>query len=168
MGDRIVACYEDRCEVFVGGAWQHWAGTAHTRRYHTSAVTAGGLLLLGGTVEPTRAELVPLGGGQGVEVFTVARPGWKDHCSIQVGEDAMVVTGGQDTDALATLYSGLGGAEVVVEELKALSFPRHHHACGLVTTPGVVTCSINQTPGQPDNLSPGHPVNQPPANKPND
>ena len=127
--------------MFVGGAWQHWAGTAHTRRYHTSAVTAGGLLLLGGTVEPTRAELVPLGGGQGVEVFTVARPGWKDHCSIQVGEDAMVVTGGQDTDALATLYSGLGGAEVVVEELKALSFPRHHHACGLVTTPGVVTCS---------------------------
>ena len=32
------------------------------RKYHTSAVTEEGLLLVGGTVEPTRTELIPLPG----------------------------------------------------------------------------------------------------------
>ena len=32
------------------------------RKYHTSAVTEAGLLLVGGTVEPTKTELIPFQG----------------------------------------------------------------------------------------------------------
>ena len=41
------------------------------RKYHTSAVTEEGLLLVGGTVEPTRTELIPLQGSRNILSFCV-------------------------------------------------------------------------------------------------
>jgi len=137
LQDRIIACYERRCYQLVGGEWIVWATTAEVRKYHTSAVTEEGLLLVGGTVEPTRTELIPLQGGTGVASFQLERPGWKDHCSVQVSDSTMILTGGQGTDALVTEYTNLGSADkVIATPLTSLTSPRHHHACGLVTTAG--------------------------------
>merc|ERR1712130_701697 len=56
LQDRLIACYERKCYQLEGGEWIVWATTAEVRKYHTSAVTEEGLLLVGGTVEPTRTE----------------------------------------------------------------------------------------------------------------
>jgi len=135
LQNRIIACYERRCYLLEGGEWIVWATTAEVRKYHTSAVTEEGLLLVGGTVEPTTTELIPFQGGTGVASFQLDRPGWKDHCSVQVSESTMILTGGQGTDSLVTEYSNLGSMEeVTVSPLPSLTNPRHHHACGLVAT----------------------------------
>jgi hypothetical protein len=133
---RVLACYEDGCLELTGSGWEAGPSTLHTRRHHTSAVTAEGLLLVGGGYSPTSTELLPADGGPAREGFPL-QPGREGHCSIQLSADTIVLTGGRDTEALVTEYSGLGtGGEVTTRELPALTTPRYHHACGVYTVGG--------------------------------
>lgn len=128
---KIITCYEDSCEQLTD-TWETLAQIAvHDRKYHTSAVTPSGLLLVGGSVSPITTELVSVDGGQSVQSFSLERPGWKDHCSIQINATTMVLSGGQGTESLTTEYSDLGsGAEVATRRLANLVTGRTHHACG--------------------------------------
>jgi hypothetical protein len=106
------------------------------RTVHTSAVTAEGLLLVGGRKSPTTTELLPAEGGPAREGFPLPL-GRRNHCSIQLSADTIVLTGGWDTEWQVTEHSGLGtGGEVTTRELPALLTPRANHACGVYTVGG--------------------------------
>jgi hypothetical protein len=133
---RVLACYSASCLELTGSGWEAGPSTLHNRTFHTSAVTAEGLLLVGGVDSPLTTELLPLAGGPSREGFPL-QPGRKDHCSIQLSADTIVLTGGLDTESLVTEYSGLGtGGEVTTRELPALLNPRYIHVCGVYTVDG--------------------------------
>jgi hypothetical protein len=133
---RIITCYRDSCLELTGSGWEAGPSTLHERQAHTSAVTAEGLLLAGGYTSPTTTELLPAGGGPSRESFSL-QPGRKEHCSIQLSADTIVLTGGWGTESLVNEHSGLGtGGEVTTRELPALLTPRHYHACGVYTVGG--------------------------------
>ena len=50
------------------------------------------------------------------------------HCTIQISDTILVVTGGADTENYATQYYLAGGNET---SLTSLGQPRHSHACGV-------------------------------------
>jgi hypothetical protein len=98
---------------------------------HSSAVTARGLLLLGGYDSPATTELATLDGGEGVESFPL-QPERDEHCLIRVADSTIVLTGGRTTFGLVQELSGLdsGGWEVVARELPSLLTGRRQHSCG--------------------------------------
>jgi hypothetical protein len=133
---RVLACYITSCLELTGSGWEAGPSTLHTRWAHTSAVTAEGLLLVGGSSSPTTTELLPAEGGPAPEGFPL-QPGRERHCSIQLSADTIVLTGGMNTESLVTEHSGLGtGGEVTTRELPALLTPRDSHACGVYTVGG--------------------------------
>jgi hypothetical protein len=133
---QVLACYRDSCLELTGSGWEAGPSTLHARTRHTSAVTAEGLLLVGGLDSPTTTELLPAEGGPSEEGFPL-QPGRWDHCSIQLSADTIVLTGGWGTYSLVTEHSGLGtGGEVTTRELPALTIPRDRHACGVYTVGG--------------------------------
>jgi hypothetical protein len=133
---RVLACYMDGCLELTGSGWEAGPSTLHSRQHHTSAVTAEGLLLVGGAGSPTTTELLPAEGGPAREGFTL-QPGRQYHCSIQLSADTIVLTGGYRTESLVTEHSGLGtGGEVTTRELPALLTPQYDHACGVYTVGG--------------------------------
>ena len=127
---RILACYRDNCLELTGTGWEAGPSTLHSRSFHTSAVTAEGLLLVGGNDSPTTTELLPGEGGLAREGFPL-QPGRTGHCSIQLSADTIVLTGGAVTGSLVTEHSGLAtGGEVTTRELPTLLTPRYIHAWG--------------------------------------
>ena len=58
------------CTVFADGAWEDYATLQGYRQYHTSWVSPGGLMLMGGWSGDT-TEIVPSGGGQSVQGFNL-------------------------------------------------------------------------------------------------
>jgi hypothetical protein len=111
---RVLACYYDSCLELTGSGWEAGPSTLHSRSHHTSAVTAEGLLLVGGYYSPTTTELLPAEGGPAREGFPL-QPGRWGHCSIQLSADTIVLTGGTSTQSLVTEYSGLetgGGGDL--------------------------------------------------------
>jgi hypothetical protein len=144
---RVLACYDDSCLELTGSGWEAGPSTLHSRIHHTSAVTAEGLLLVGGSYSRTTTELLPLDGGSSRQGFPL-QPGRRDHCSIQLSADTIVLTGGWDTESLVTEHSGLGtGGEVTTRELPALLTPRWDHACGVYTVGGT---QVGRWPFLPD------------------
>merc|ERR1719285_752503 len=93
----LVTCYGTQCDQFNGSHWKSMANTIHRRRYHKSAVIGDHVLLTGGVDSHSTTELVPIGGGNSVQGFNL-EPGRDYHCSIQVGERAVVLTGGHGAD----------------------------------------------------------------------
>jgi hypothetical protein len=133
---RVLACFGVSCLELTGSGWEAGPSTLHTRIVHTSAVTAEGLLLVGGQYSPNTTELLPAEGGPAREGFPL-QPGRQQHCSIQLSADTIVLTGGYTTKSLVTEHSGLGtGGEVTTRELPALLTPRGGHACGVYTVGG--------------------------------
>jgi hypothetical protein len=134
--NRVLACFYDSCQELTRSGWEAGPSTLHTRTFHTSAVTAEGLLLVGGSSSPNTTELMPAEGGPAREGFLL-QPGRYSHCSIQLSADTIVLTGGLDTESLVTEHSGLGtGGEVTSRELPALLTFRSNHACGVYTVGG--------------------------------
>ena len=48
VSGQLVACYENSCEIFNGGNWEHLVNTTSERTQHSSAVTDDRILLIGG------------------------------------------------------------------------------------------------------------------------
>jgi len=102
--------------------------TVESRELHTSAVTSKGLLLLGGLGSISTTELVTAE-GSAMESFTLEE-GRMGHCSIQLSESTIVLTGGQLHPSLVTEYSGIdSGWQVTAKQLQPLITPRYYHAC---------------------------------------
>jgi hypothetical protein len=139
VAGRVLACYGASCLELTGSGWEAGPSTLYSRVGHTSAVTAEGLLLVGGhggMDSTTTTELLPAEGGPSKEGFTL-QLGRQFHCSIQLSADTIVLTGGHTTGSLVTEHSGLGtGGEVTTRELPALLTPRALHACGVYTVGG--------------------------------
>ena len=100
--------------------------------FHSSAVSADGLHLIGGSVSARTTELLPSDGGLSQEGFVldVLR---RNHCSIQISNASIVLTGGEDSLFSVTEISGLGsggGNEVTSRKLPDLISKRSDHACG--------------------------------------
>jgi len=130
VGGQLVACRDFDCVVLVEDSWEGIEGPEESRVYHTSAVTSRGLLLIGGYNSPGTTELLQAG-----QTFPLTH-NLDEHCSIQVSESTIVLTGGRITLNLVTEYSGLetGGWEVSSKQLPGLVTGRRQHACG--TYPG--------------------------------
>jgi len=126
VGGQFVACRDFDCVALVGDAWEGIEGPELSRVYHTSAVTSRGLLLIGGYNSPGTTELLQAG-----QTFPLTH-NMDEHCSIQVSESTIVLTGGRITLNLVTEYSGLetGGWEVSSKQLASLGTGRRQHACG--------------------------------------
>ena len=118
---RALVCEKTGCLWLGTEGWQEGAATVHMRRYHTSALTEEGVLLVGGMDSPTTTELVPLNGGESRSSFTLPR-GRRDHCSIQTGLNSFVLTGGrlEGTSRLVTEFTLLGLDQVNTKDLPLL------------------------------------------------
>merc|ERR1719234_1270481 len=129
----IFACFAQACDILTAAeeGWQSGPSTIYSRRWHTSAVTPQGLLLVGGFDSSNTTELLPLDGGDSQESFTLS-PSRDNHCSIHVDESTIVLIGGKGEGAgLSTEYSGLEGENYpTVKQLPELIVGREGHACG--------------------------------------
>lgn len=126
---KAYACHLTSCAQLSATGWQEAVELVHPRQGHTATTTARGILLMGGSLSPTTTELVAASEGVSREGFTLS-PGRQGHCTVQVDPATVVVTGGRDTQALVTRYSGLEGEEVVARDLANLLTGRQDHACG--------------------------------------
>merc|ERR1719237_429659 len=121
-----VACYEDTCEIYREGSWQHLQDTTARRSDHSSATREDAVLLIGGLVSDSTEWILVDGSAAKPGPFTV-RHGYR-HCTIQLSDDIIVVTGGWQTEAFVTEYHLEDGTETA---LTPLGQPRWDHACGV-------------------------------------
>ena len=131
VSGHLVACYWDSCEIYREGSWQHLQYTTATRRFHSSATTEDAVLLIGGD-NSNSTEWIPVNGSSALPGPFTVRHG-NSHCSIQISEDIIVVTGGRFTDNYATQYRLTDGSET---PLTSLGQGRWDHACGVYRDPG--------------------------------
>ena len=126
VGSKALVCEKSGCLWLEKDGWQTGPATVHMRRYHTSAVTDEGVLLVGGLDSPTTTELVPLNGGESRPSFTLLR-GRREHCSIQTGPNSFVLTGGHlaGTSNLVTEFTPLGVDQVETKDLPLLKHGRY-------------------------------------------
>ena len=140
------------CEELTITGWKMVASTLEFRRFHTSAViSAQGILLVGGDGSKSTTEIVPIDGGGSRKSFPLETDRFY-HCSIQVSDTTIVLTGGAvydnwyvtDTLSLVTEYTGLGtAAGVVSKALPDLLSKRANHACGMYT---IGSSQVNMQP----------------------
>ena len=128
---RILVCYGDACDFLNSNGWQRLTPTLNSRMSHTSTSTSQGLLLVGGSLSTIRSntELVSVDGGPTRQGFNLLHERYR-HCSIQLSDSRMVLTGGSDALSLVTEYSDLDQQEVTSRELPSLRTGRSSHACG--------------------------------------
>jgi len=131
VGSRALVCEKTSCLWLDKEGWQVGPDTLQMRRYHTSAVTDQGVLLVGGMDSPTTTELVSLHGGESRPGFALSK-GRREHCSIQTGPNSFVLTGGHLTDTfnLVTEFTLIGLDQVETKDLPTLKQGRFQHACG--------------------------------------
>jgi len=145
FGGVLRLCHGMECFNWMGGGWTSWKNTSHYRHYHTSATAPSGLYLVGGVNthtatgkdSPVTTEVLPAE-GEGRDSFTLPAPGKELHCSIQVDETTIILTGGTPEGMKAETgvfeYAGLGqsyeDSGVSMRELPSLIHPRFAHACG--------------------------------------
>ena len=98
--------------------------TLQSRRFHTSSQTGQGLLLIGGDDSPETSELLPWGTNQSIPSVSLPPPGRLRHCSIQISEDVVVLTGGSlpQTSNLVTELSNLGSSWQVSRQSAQAAF----------------------------------------------
>ena len=133
VSNRLVVCYQDTCEIYREGSWQHLQDTMHQRRHHSSATTKDAVLLIGGTIAYSgedftdTTELIPVDGSPAQPgPFTVRHK--EMHCTIQTSDDVIVVTGGYNTFDFVTQYHLTDGTDT---PLTSMGQGRHGHACGV-------------------------------------
>jgi len=131
LGEELVVCYNVTCwQLTEESGWGVLAVTRESRRYHSTASTSQGLLLLGGSDSPQTTEI--LQDNESLQSFPLS-PGRKNHCSIQVDPSTIVLTGGSKTTSTVTEISNLENEEVSSRDLPSLITGRRNHACGIYT-----------------------------------
>lgn len=125
--DTIILCYWTSCYHLSQESWEEWSSSQFERKYHTSAVTSEGLLLLGGDYSLTDTEL--LTEGQWSDGGFHLNPGRTGACSIQVESSTIVLTGGMYHEFSVKEYSNLTG-QVEATKLHSTRIGRWQHACG--------------------------------------
>ena len=100
--------------------------TIASRFYHSSARTEDAVLLIGGD-HSNSTEWIPVDGSPAQPGPFTVRHGI-NHCTMQISDKTIVVTGGGDTKDLVTQYDLPTGKET---PLTPLGQPRSGHACGL-------------------------------------
>ena len=128
VSGRLVACGENKCEIYQDGSWQHLQNTTVSRRFHSSVATEDAVLLIGGYQESKTTEWIPVDPSSPTqrEPFTI-RHG-ESHCTIKTSADVIVVTGGTNTLNFVTEYQIHEGTETT---LTPMGKPRESHACGV-------------------------------------
>ena len=113
------------CEIYQEGTWMHLQNTTAWRQQHSSAARGDAVLLIGGLYSNT-TEWIPVNGSTAqLGPFTVRHGQW--HCTMQISDDLIVVTGGRDTQDFVTHYQLDDGTETYLTQLAR---PRYGHACG--------------------------------------
>ena len=126
VSGRLVACMEDTCKIYQEGSWRHLQYTTVPRYYHSSATTQDAVLLIGGAFSNT-TELILVDGSPAQQgPFTVSNGLY--HCTIQLSDEVIVVTGGVRTESYVTQYHLADGNET---PLTSLGQQRYNHACGI-------------------------------------
>ena len=126
VSGRLVACYDRTCEIYQEGSWQHLQDTTVSRIYHSSVTTPDAVLLIGGEYSQT-TEWIPVDDSPAQQGPFNVRHG-DGHCTVQISDDVIVVTGGWDTESYVTEYHLAHGNETL---LTSLGQPRRTHACGV-------------------------------------
>merc|ERR1711934_574734 len=126
VSGHLVACNYDTCEIYREGSWQHLQDTTAYRYYHSSATREDAVLLIGGLDSDSTEWIAVDGSAAKPGLFTV-RHGHR-HCTIQLSDDIIVVTGGDGTEFFVTEYHLEEGTETA---LTSMGQPRRNHVCGV-------------------------------------
>ena len=124
VSGQLVACNGESCDIYRDGLWQHLQNTTATRYYHSSATTEDAVLLIGGDSYTT--EWIAVDGSPAQQGLFTIRHGW-GHCTIQISDDIIVMTGGGFAEDIITQYQLSDGTET---PLTSMGQPRYRHACG--------------------------------------
>ena len=127
VAGELVACYSDSCDIFNHGGWNHLVDTRERRYYHSTAVKDDRLLLIGG-IDSRTTEWIPLDGSPSQPGPFDVRHGY-GHCTLQISNEIIIVTGGYQTESYVTEYhlSGDGNETALTPMTKG----RYAHACGV-------------------------------------
>jgi len=131
VSGRLVACFGNTCEIYQEGSWQHLQKTTVSRERHSSATTEDAVLLIGGQNSKT-TEWIPVDGSAAHQGPFNVRHG-HSHCTIQLSDEILVVTGGGGSEGYATQYNLVDGNETPLTSLRQ---PRIKHACGVYQDKG--------------------------------
>ena len=131
VSGRLVACYWGDCEIYQEGSWQHFQDTTANRQFHSSATREEAVLLIGGYYSNTTEWIQVDGSAAQPGPFTVRHGPY--HCTCQLSDDIIVVTGGYETGAFVTKYHLEDGTGT---PLTPLGQPRADHACGVYQDAG--------------------------------
>ena len=82
--------------------------------------------------ETNTTEWIPVDGSPARPGPFIVRHG-QDHCTMQISDNIIVVTGGDNTESLVTEYHLDGGTET---HLTPMGQPRRNHACGVYRDAG--------------------------------
>ena len=126
VSGRLVACYYDSCDIYEEGSWKHLQNTTVKRQFHSSATKENAVLLIGGS-QSNNTEWIPVDGSPAQPGPFTVRHG-SAHCTIQISDSVIVVTGGQYTESYVTQYQLTDGNET---HLTSMQQPRYGHACGV-------------------------------------
>merc|ERR1711934_884288 len=127
VSGHLVACYDHTCEIYREGSWQHLQDTTASRTFHSSAAREDAVLLIGGDYSDGSTEWIPVDGSAAKPGPFTVRHGHL-HCTIQLSDDIIVVTGGRGAEAFVSKYHLDEGTETA---LTPLGQRRLAHACGV-------------------------------------
>ena len=132
----LIACYENTCEIYDNGEWNHLVDTTTRRIFHSSAVNENKILLIGGSYpegSSISTEWISKDGSPSQPGPFQVRNGYT-HCTIQVTDNVILVTGGYNTESYVTQYQLTDkGSETPRNPMKQ---PRRYHACGVYQNAG--------------------------------
>ena len=118
---------ESSCDIYDNGEWNHLVDTREPRYQHSTAVNDDRLLLIGGDYSRT-TEWIPMDGSPSQPgPFEIRHGGL--HCTLQISNEMIIVTGGLRTGSYVTEYhlSGNGNETPLSPTIKG----RESHACGV-------------------------------------
>ena len=136
VSGHLVACYDYSCDIYQEVSWKHLQNTTVRRKFHSSASMKDAVLLIGGgdpaSGGSNSTEWIPVDGSPAQPGPFTVRHG-SSHCTIQISDTVIVVTGGYDTFNYyvlnyVTQYQLDDGSETALTPLGA---PRMDHACGV-------------------------------------
>ena len=94
VSGELVACYDNSCEIYNTGEWNHLVDTSERRLYHSSAVRDDRLLLIGGYYSSSTEWISIDGSPSQPGPFNVRHGNY--HCTHQISNEIIIVTGGRD------------------------------------------------------------------------
>ena len=127
VSGRLVACQSKTCLIYQEGLWKDLQNTTVVRASQSSATAEDAVLLIGGDLRNS-TEWIPVDGSPAQPGPFIIRHGW-NHCTMQINDNVIVVTGGYNTESLVTEYQLDNENETPLTEM--LGKGRLGHACGV-------------------------------------